>query len=95
MKKMMMIIILITLMLTGCASSKVEKVEKPKENASRFEVVESTLSWLVVADKETGVMYAVSHGTYNIGDFTLLVDADGKPLIYENARRGTETEDKR
>ena len=89
------IIILITLMLTGCASSKVEKVEKPKENASRFEVVESAWNWWVVADKETGVMYAVSRGTYNTGNFVLLVDADGKPLIYENARSGTGPEDKR
>ena len=76
------IIILITLMLTGCASSKVEKVEKPKEDVSRFEVIESAWNWWVVADKETGVMYAVSRGTYNMGSFTLLVDADGKPLIY-------------
>ena len=87
MKKMMMIIILMTLMLTGCASSKVEKVEKRKEDVSRFEVVESATPWGGVVDKETGVMYAVSRGTYNIGVFTLLVDADGKPLIYENARK--------
>ena len=28
-------------------------------------------------------MYAVSLGYYNCGTFTLLVDADGKPLIYK------------
>lgn len=92
MKKMMMIIILITLMLTGCASSKVEKVEKPKEDISRFEVVESAWNWWVVADKETGVMYTVSRGTYNMGSFTLLVDANGKPLIYENMGRNGRVE---
>lgn len=28
-------------------------------------------------------MYAVSHDTNNNGTFTLLVDKDGKPLIWE------------
>ena len=51
MKKVMMIIILTTLILTGCVSSKVEKVEKPKEDISRFEVIESAWNWWVVVDK--------------------------------------------
>lgn len=92
MKKMMVIIILTTLTLTGCASSKVEKVEKPREDASCFEVVEDTWNWLVVADKETGVMYTVSRGSYNNGNFTLLVNADGKPLIYEGMGRNGRVE---
>lgn len=87
MKKVMMIIILTTLILTGCVSSKVEKVEKPKEDVSRFEIIESAWNWWVVADKETGVMYAVSRGGYNAGNFTLLVDANEKPLIYKNWRQ--------
>lgn len=39
-----------------------------------------------MADKETGVMYAVSNGGYNSGTFTLLVDENGKPLIWEDMR---------
>ena len=38
---------------------------------------------LVVADRDTKVMYAVSRGGYNCGNFTLLVDADGKPLLWD------------
>jgi hypothetical protein len=33
--------------------------------------------------KDTKVMYAVSIGSHNGGTFTLLVDADGKPMIHE------------
>ncbi len=75
-------IALMALMLTGCA--KTERVEEAKD-VSRFAIVEQTLNWRIVYDKETGVMYAVSFGSYNAGTFTLLVDAEGKPLIYEGA----------
>jgi hypothetical protein len=36
--------------------------------------------------KDTHVMYVVSLCTYNAGNFTLLVDADGKPLIYKGEK---------
>lgn len=48
---------------------------------SRFDVVESDNAyWMVVRDVQTGVLYAVSTGYYNKGNFTVLVDEDGKPL---------------
>lgn len=64
------------------------KTEKPGKNdpskSSRFVTVDNTsLIYRIVADKETGVMYAVSIGGYNGGNFTLLVDREGKPLIWE------------
>lgn len=73
-------IALMALMLTGCA--KIESVEEAKD-VSRFVNLEQTTRWAIVYDKETGVMYAVSLGSYNTGTFTLLVDAEGNPLIYE------------
>lgn len=74
---------LIILLATGCA--KVEnKPEQEPVDVSRFERVEFTGAWEIVADRETGVMYAVSRGMYNQGTFTLLVDADGKPLIWDS-----------
>ncbi len=57
-------------------------MESEPVDVSRFKLIESTNIWWVYADKETDVMYAVSRGTYNMGNFTLLVDANGKPLIY-------------
>ena len=69
--KKMIIILLMAMMLTGCG-------------ATRFIELERTNAWLIVADKETGVMYSVSDGGYNRGTFTLLVDENGKPLVWED-----------
>lgn len=69
-----------TMIFAGCGYSG-EKVEA--SNKSRFMRIESDYSWEIYADRETGVMYAVSDGYYNKGTFTLLVDANGDPLIYE------------
>ena len=66
-------------LLGGC--TRVEKEERA--DVSRFKVVEETTIWRVVYDKDTKVMYAVSTGDYNCGAFTLLVDADGKPLLWD------------
>lgn len=78
--KRMIIIVLMAIMLTGCGRTTVDKETQPE--TSRFMELERTGKWLIVADKETGVMYSVSNGGYNIGTFTLLVDENGKPLIW-------------
>lgn len=80
--KRMIAILLMAIMLTGCAQTKVEG-KSEEATTSRFIELEETLTWIVVADKETGVMYAVSDGGYSHGIFTLLVDENGKPLIWE------------
>lgn len=67
---------------TGCgAGTDVEYTEETSET-SMFVTVEETLTWAVVYHKTTKVMYVVSCGTYNYGNFTLLVNADGTPMIY-------------
>ena len=77
--------IIMLLLAVGCA--KVENAEPKEEKViSRFVQVEMASTWRIVADKETGVMYAVSCGVYNNGTFTLLVDADGNPLIYKGVQ---------
>ena len=53
---------------------------------SRFVIIEDNIHWRVVYDRETLVMYAVSSETYNYGTFTLLVDAEGKPLKWKGGR---------
>lgn len=85
--KRIAMVMFIMLLVAGCA--KVEKANSQKkkpDNISRFVEVEYAAMWEVVADRETGVMYAVSTGGYNHGTFTLLVDADGKPLIYKGGQ---------
>lgn len=80
--KAIILAIIACMMLSLCSCSRVEKVKK-EDDASMFVKVETTRYWEVVYHKDTKVMYAVSNGTYNYGTFTLLVDADGKPMIYE------------
>lgn len=68
--------------LAGCNSNSTEsKIDDG--TPSRFVKVEQTGTWMVVYDNETKVMYSVSYGVYNIGTFTVLVNADGTPLLYE------------
>ena len=78
--KEMIIILLMTIMLTGCGAT-VDR--RTQSETSRFMELERTIDWRIVADKETGVMYSVSNGGYNGGTFTLLVDENGKPLVWE------------
>ena len=40
-------------------------------------------SYHVVYDRETFVMYAVSNGGYNAGTFTVLLNSDGTPKLYQ------------
>lgn len=80
-------VILAMLLAVGCAKVEKEQEIEKRVDVSRFVQIEDAVVWKVVADRETGVMYAVSKGMYNQGKFTLLVDADGKPLLWKG---GTE-----
>lgn len=78
--KRLICILMLSLLLAGCGKSSESDVVS-KVN-SRFVCVENNMYWEVMTDRETGVMYVMSCGAYNTGTFTLLVDADGNPLIY-------------
>lgn len=78
--KAVLLAVIACMMLSSC--NRVETV-KGEDNTSMFVRVETTTCWDVVYHKDTKVMYAVSAGGHSAGIFTLLVDADGKPLIYE------------
>lgn len=79
--KKVIALLLILLMLVGCGKTKSAESEPGEDK--RFVTLETRWTYLIVADRETGVMYAVSNGTYNCGTFTLLVDSDGNPLIWD------------
>lgn len=83
MKNKMIVLMLSVLLLCGC-SSETETIEifNP-EYTERFITVEEYYSGDVVVDTRTGVEYWMPGGAYNHGTLTLLVDADGKPLICE------------
>lgn len=75
---LLMLLLGLAMIFVGCCRRKAEA-----SSNSRFMRIESNFEWIIYADRETGVMYAVSNGMYNHGTFTLLVDANGDPLIYE------------
>lgn len=75
------IVIVMILSLSGCWTKRTSEIVKGE--TSRMIVVEETSAYYIVYDKYTKVMYAVSASGYNYGNFTLLVDANGNPLLYE------------
>lgn len=82
MNKITIILLIIILMLTLMACA-------PNNNADeiqtgRMVIIEKTIIYDIAYDRYTKVMYAISHGGYNSGNFTLLVDSDGSPLLYGN-----------
>lgn len=83
-KKIICLVLIALLLFTfvGCGSN-IDTVEdtKPKESSSMFVLVETGHLWdryNIVYHKETKVMYTVSGNTV----FTVMVDAEGKPLLY-------------
>jgi hypothetical protein len=67
--------------LGGCSRT---KVDENIQSSSMFVVVERSDMWRIVYHKETKVMYAVSsYYSDNCGNFTLLVNADGTPMLWE------------
>ena len=68
-----------------CSScSNTSGVAETTKKSDRFVKIEHdyVLHFAVVYDKETLVMYTVTTGRYNQGDFTVLLDTTGKPLTY-------------
>ena len=84
MKRLTMIILMLLFMflLTGCG----EITNSQKTEKDMFVVIQESDSFHyydVVYQKDTKVMYTVSHGPYSYGNFTLLVNPDGTPMLYE------------
>ena len=79
--KKVIALLLILLMLVGCGKN--TGAENKSGKGKMFAIIERGQTYTIVADRKTGVMYAVSDGAYNHGTFTLLVDKDGSPLIWD------------
>lgn len=83
MKRLITIALITIMMLTLSACDTKREREVVKGEMSRMVYVEETGAYCIVYDKYTKVMYAVSNSGYNYGNFTLLVDANGNPLLYK------------
>ena len=88
MKRFIAGIVACVMILSGCSKNVTVENESQYNNddtiTSMFVVVERANIWLVVYNKDTKVMYAVSRGVDNRGNFTLLVNPDGTPMIWED-----------
>ena len=86
MKKAICLIMAVIMAATFAAcGSEVEKADSSvgdPETKSMFVQVEDAGTWAVVYHRDTKVMYSVSNASYNCGTMTLLVNADGTPMIY-------------
>ena len=76
-----LIVASIVLTFAGCASTTASA--KEIDNGSMFVCVERGYYYNIVYHKDTKVMYAVSRSGYNAGTYTLLVNADGTPMVWE------------
>lgn len=81
--KKLFILLFAAMLFSSCSLNNVAEVENRSNGESMFVFVEQTYEWDVVYHKETKVMYAVSSYGDGTGVFTLLVDRDGKPLLYK------------
>lgn len=82
-KIILMCTLLLCLLLCSCDTAAVTHGDvEEKSDVSQFVKIEKNYTWMVVYHKDTKVMYAVSCGYYNRGTFTLLVNADGTPMVY-------------
>lgn len=73
----------IVVFCSSCGVYVEEEGKNKSKETSMFVLVETATTWNIVYHKETKVMYAVSNGTYSRGTFTLLVNADGSPMLWE------------
>ena len=84
MKKFILFLVAVLMIVSLCAC-----VTNPTESnvvedkPSMFVMVESGLYWDIYYHRDTKVMYAVSMSSYNRGNFTILVNPDGSPMLYE------------
>lgn len=66
-------------LLTGCGSESSDY----KENSRYFKAISTEIGGRIIYDTRTGVEYWMSCGYSNV--LTPLVDAEGKPLIYDRS----------
>lgn len=83
--KKLAIMLVLAISLSGCSgrNSNIES-NAEYENNGRFRKVYSGFSNGIYVDSETNVMYFWHSGGYS-GGLTVMVDENGKPLIWEGS----------
>ena len=83
--KLMLAVLIAFMILTGCGAKMIKESDMKNQGTdiSMFVVLEVGRTYKIVYHQETKVMYAISTGGYNAGTFTVMLDADGKPLLHK------------
>lgn len=93
MRKLQLILticIIMAILFAACNGSKAEPanadsvIDTREDYNNVFERVGYGEDYIIVYHKQTKVMYVVSAEYRNKGDFTLLVNPDGTPMIYKS-----------
>ena len=80
---------IIAVLFGACAGSKAEPanavsvIDTKEDYNNVFEQIGYGNGYNIVYHKQIKVMYVVSDVAYNRGNFTLLVNPDGTPMIYK------------
>lgn len=83
MKRIILICALVLCLLCSCGATVINESDiKAESNISMFVELERSYYWTVVYHRDTKVMYVVSNDAYIQGIFTMLVNADGTPMVY-------------
>lgn len=79
--KALIMIMLLAVILSGCGQRTIQNEAKKEQDSYNTYFVRISSEYLgdIVYDSRTGVQYWRS----DYGVFTVLLDADGKPLIYK------------
>ena len=89
-KMFVLAILTFCLLLTGCGPKMKSVEDLDVSNESMFVLIEKAAYYKIVYHRDTKVMYAISNGGYNAGNFTVMLDPNGKPLLYQEERRTDE-----
>lgn len=72
-------LVVVVLFFVGCDNTN----NSVKADDDVFVTVSENSDYAVVYDRETKIMYAMSNSSYNIGNFTVLLNVDGTPKLYK------------
>lgn len=90
---LLIVSVILIVLLASCAVNEVEPVntvfaaDTREDYNNMFEQIGYGGSYIIVYHKQTKVMYAISDGKFNKGNFTLLVNSDGTPMMYKEEVR--------
>lgn len=72
-------LVVVVLFFVGCDNTN----NSVKADDDVFVTVSENSDYAVMYDRETKIMYAMSNSSYNIGNFTVLLNVDGTPKLYK------------